>query len=77
MNIIENYYIRKASRGVQDDYHNRIEDGDLDLLRKSRFYLFLTPTLTFGVVYLGYQLKNQVLMSQHFYYIIKKMQEKF
>lgn len=77
MNIIENYYIRKASMGQTDDLHNRIEEGDIDLLRKARFYMLFTPTVTLGVCYLGYRLKDQVLMSRHFYYIIKKMQEKF
>jgi len=35
MNIIEKYYIRKASLHVKDDFHKRMEDHDIDLMRKA------------------------------------------
>lgn len=54
MNVIEKYYLRKATRGVKDDYHTRIDEGDLDILRKSKFYMVLAPCVTFGAVYMGY-----------------------
>ena len=35
MNIIERYYIKKASLGQADDFHKRIEDNDIFLMRKA------------------------------------------
>jgi hypothetical protein len=53
MNIIEKYYIRKSSLGHKDDIHLRLEDHDIDLMRKAQFYLFFAPAATFGLIYFG------------------------
>jgi hypothetical protein len=45
-------------------------------LRKAQAYLFIAPTMTMGLVYLLNKLRYELLMSQHFFYMIKKYQEK-
>ena len=72
MNIIEKYYIKKANLGQSDDYHTRIDSHDIDLLRKAQFYIFFAPACTLGVMYLGSKLKNEMLMTQHFYFYVKR-----
>lgn len=53
MNIIESYYIKKANLHHTDDFHERIEDNDINLLRKAKFYMLIAPVMTFGIVYFG------------------------
>lgn len=77
MNIVESYYIRKSRLNHNDDYHSRIEQCDIELLRKAQIYMLLAPAFTLGLLYLAKELRQQVMMSQHFFFVIKKMQERF
>lgn len=72
MNIIEKYYMRKANMGSQDTFYDKLEPGDIQLLRNAQLYMFLAPVFAIGVVHLMRKLKSELLMSQHFYYIIKQ-----
>lgn len=76
MNIVEKYYMKKASMGLSDEFYEAIEEKDIQILRKAQMYLFIAPTMTIGVVYLLNRLRYEVLMSQHFFYMIKKYQDR-
>jgi hypothetical protein len=45
-------------------------------MRKAQLYLFVAPTMTMGLVFLLNKLRYELLMSQHFFFLIKKYQEK-
>ncbi len=72
MNIVEKYYIKKASVGVSDEFYESIEPRDLEILKRAQLYLFIAPTATVGFVYLLNKLRYDILMSQHFFHIIKQ-----
>ena len=76
MNIVEKYYIKKASVGMSDEFYKEIEPKDLEVLRRAERYLFIAPAATIGFVFLLNRLRYEVLMSQHFFHIIKQYQEK-
>lgn len=76
MNIVEKYYIKKASVGMSDEFYTQIEERDLEILRKAQRYLFIAPTVTMLFVFLLNKLRYELLMSQHFFHIIKQYQEK-
>jgi hypothetical protein len=76
MNIVEKYYMRKASLGMNDEFYQEIEQRDIDIMRKAQVYLLVAPIGTMGVVYILNQLRYEVLMSSNFFYVIKKYQEK-
>jgi hypothetical protein len=76
MNIVEKYYMRKASMGMSDEFYKEIEQRDIEIMRKAQIYLFVAPTLTVGVVYLLNKMRYEMLMSQHFFHIIKTYQDK-
>jgi hypothetical protein len=71
MNIVEKYYIKKASVGMSDDYFKEIDEKDLQILRRAERYIFIAPAVTIGFVFLLNKLRYEVLMSQHFFHIIK------
>lgn len=75
MNIVEKYYMRKASMGNNDEYYIAIEDADIQILRKAQMYLLISPTVTVGIVYLLNRLRYEIFISQHFYHIIKRYQD--
>ncbi len=77
MNIIEKYYMRKANMGHTDTYYEMLEHSDIQLLRNAELYMLLAPAFAVGIVHLMRKLKSEVLMSQHFYFIIKKYQDRF
>ena len=35
MNIVEKYYMRKASMGQNDSFYTELEKGDIDILRRA------------------------------------------
>jgi hypothetical protein len=76
MNIVEKYYMRKASMGQNDSFYTELEKGDIDILRRAQIYLFVAPTVTMGFVFVLNKLRYELLMSQHFFYLIKKYQDK-
>ena len=76
MNIIEKYYMKKASMNIGDELHTYIEPNDIMLLKRAQIYVFVAPTVTLGFVYLLSKLRSDILMSQHFSYVIKNFQEK-
>lgn len=76
MNIVEKYYMRKASMGQKDDFYQELEQNDIAIMRKAQTYLFVAPTLTVSFVFVLNKLRYELLMSQHFFYLIKKYQEK-
>ena len=76
MNIVEKYYIKKASMGMSDEYYQEIDHRDLEILRRAERYLFIAPAVTVGFVFLLNRLRYELLMSQHFFHIIKQYQEK-
>ena len=76
MNIVEKYYIKKASVGQSDEFYTQIENRDLAILKKAQAYIFIAPTVTIGFVWLLNKLRYELLMSQHFFYMIKKYQDK-
>jgi len=45
-------------------------------MKRAQMYLFVAPTFTVGFVFLLNRLRYELLMSQHFFYLIKKYQEK-
>lgn len=45
-------------------------------MKRAQIYLFVAPTFTVGFVFLLNRLRYELLMSQHFFYLIKKYQEK-
>ena len=51
MNIIEKYYMKKASLGMSDEFYQEIEYSDIMLLRKAQIYMLVAPAMTMGVVY--------------------------
>jgi hypothetical protein len=53
-----------------------LDKSDIEIMRKAQVYLFVAPTLTMGFVFLLNRLRYELLMSQHFFYLIKKYQEK-
>jgi hypothetical protein len=71
MNIIERYYIKKASSFQTDTKYERMEPSDIDHIKRAEFYLVAAPMATVSVLYLVNKLKTELLMSQHFFYIIK------
>eukprot|EP00347_Sterkiella_histriomuscorum_P023616 403333981 len=77
MNIIEKYYMRKANSFSTDDKYNSIEEGDIKLIRNAEFYMVAAPIATVGAVYLLNKLRSEMLMSQHFFYAIKRYQDNF
>ncbi|CDW88167.1 UNKNOWN [Stylonychia lemnae] len=77
MNIIERYYMKKASSYQTDTKYDRLEPSDIHHIKRAEFYLVAAPVATVSILYLINKLKNEVLMSQHFFYIIKSYQERF
>ncbi len=77
MNIIEKYYIRKAHLNQKDEFYGEIEKGDIELMKRAKLYLFIVPIVTFSACYIGKELRTQMFMSQHFYYVIKRAQERY
>jgi hypothetical protein len=72
MNIVEKYYIKKASVGMSDEFYNEIDQRDIEILRRAERYLFIAPAVTIGFVFLLNRLRYELLMSQHFFHIIKQ-----
>ena len=68
--------MRKASMGSSDQFYQELEQSDIDIMRRAQMYLFVAPTFTVGFVFLLNRLRYELLMSQHFFYLIKKYQEK-
>lgn len=58
MNIIEKYYIRKAHLNQSDDYYSEIDQGDIELMKRAKLYLFIVPIMTFGACYLAKELRS-------------------
>ena len=77
MNIVENYYIRKAQIHKSDDFYERIDEGDLELLRRAWLYLLIAPAGSIVVCYLLKELRHSLMMSQNFSYVIKRAQDRF
>lgn len=76
MNIVEKYYMRKASMGSNDEFYQGLDYSDIAIMRRAETYLFVAPTVTIGFVFVLNKLRYELLMSQHFFYLIKKYQEK-
>lgn len=76
MNIVEKYYMKKASVGMSDEFYKEIEYRDIEIMRRAQLYLFIAPTMTLGIVYILNKLRYELLMSQHFFYMIKRYQDK-
>jgi hypothetical protein len=55
-----------------DEYYERIDKHDIDILRKAKAYLLVAPVLSVGFVYLLNKFRHEMLMSQHFFYVIKR-----
>lgn len=72
MNIVEKYYMKKASMGMNDDFYQEIEQRDLQILRRAQIYIFIAPVMTMAFVHLLNKLRYELLMSQHFMFMIKK-----
>ena len=45
-------------------------------MKRAQAYLFVAPALTVGFVFVLNRLRYELLMSQHFFYLIKKYQDK-
>ena len=60
MNVIDKYYMRKASLGMSDEFYQEIEQRDIVLLRKAQIYLFVAPTVT-GATMTGTTVPTAVL----------------
>ena len=76
MNIVDKYYMRKASMGQNDEFYQELEKRDIEIMKRAQVYLFVAPTLTMGFVFVLNKLRYELLMSQHFFYLIKKYQDK-
>jgi len=71
MNVIDKYYMRKASLGMSDEFYPELEARDMALLRRAQIYLVVAPTMTMAIIYVLRQLRYELLMSSHFFHIIK------
>jgi len=63
MNIVEKYYMKKASVGMSDEFYKEIEHRDIEIMRRAQLYLFIAPTMTLGIVYILNKLRYELLMS--------------
>ena len=62
---------------VQDEFHDRITEHDLDLMRKSFAVIVATPFLTVFCMYAAKLLKKDYSMSESFVYQMRRMQDSF
>jgi uncharacterized membrane protein len=77
MNIIEKYYMRKATSRQSDEFHTSIDQNDIALIKKAQLYMVVAPVVTIGGVYLMNLLRSEVMMSKNFIYMIRNYQERF
>ena len=68
--------MKKASVGMSDEFYKEIEYRDIEIMRRAQLYLFIAPTMNLGIVYILNKLRYELLMSQHFFYMIKRYQDK-
>lgn len=77
MNIIEKYYMRKASMSTSDTFYEQLEPSDIQLLKNAQMYLFIAPAFSVGIVHLLSKMRTEMFISKHFHFIIKKYQDRF
>ena len=75
--IIAQYYKEKSHIEVNDDFHNQISQGDMDIMRKSFAYVVATPFLSFLFMYLANGLKKESSMSSNFAFSVRGIQDRF
>ena len=51
MEAVSKYYAQKARIEANDEYHERINEKDLDVMRKAFGYVVVTPFVSLGVLY--------------------------
>jgi len=68
--------MKKASMGMSDEYYEAIEQKDIEIIKKAQRYLFIAPAATLAIIYILNKLRYELMMSQHFFYMIKKYQDK-
>jgi len=61
---------------VNDQYHERISEEDINILQKSFALMVAAPFLSVGFMYCAKQLKKDVSFSENFIYKIREMQDK-
>lgn len=57
MNVVEGYYFNKLQNG-EDKFYDRIEEKDIEILRRAKVYMYSAPLFTVGVCFGLVTLKN-------------------
>ena len=76
MQEIGEYYKVKSKLEVPDVAHERITDGDVDLLRKAAALLLVTPFLGVALMVLFRDLRSRLAMSTNFMHNVRSAQER-
>lgn len=76
MQKIGEYYKVKSKLEVPDVAHERITEGDVDLLRKASALLLVTPFLGVALMVLFRDLRSRLAMSTNFMQNIRSAQER-
>ena len=58
--------MRKANLKIKDDFHEQLTLGDIDHLRRARFYLIITPLTFLGAVHFMNKMRENGGFSKHF-----------
>ena len=77
MENVSRYYRQKAHIEAPDEYLERINEGDIDIMRKALGYVVIAPFVSVGAMYLAKLVKRDYSMSENFVYSIRRMQDRF
>jgi hypothetical protein len=62
---------------VKDEYHDRISEKDLDILRKSLALVIITPFCSIALMYIAKELKREYSFSGSFIFNVRLIKERF
>ena len=71
MEVIQNYYRMKSQINVNDEFHERISEKDLDILRKSLALVIITPFCSIALMYLAKEIKREYSFSGNFIFNVR------
>lgn len=76
MESVQKYYRHKANIQANDEYLERINEGDIDMMRKAFAGIVVAPFLSVLAMYCAKELKKDTSMSENFVYNIRRFQDR-
>jgi len=77
MDQVSKYYLKKSNLAAQDEYLARIDEEDIQILKKARRYLIAAPCVTIGMLYFLKQFRMEGGFSSNFKHSIERAREAY